>query len=96
MSRGQTFISSMVAFAMLMFVSLLSVVASKYHERRQFDLSEDLAREKNDLSIRWESLRIERSRLGAEDQIEQIARTKLGMEAPAYDEIVFVGNDEEN
>lgn len=81
----------MTVLAALTFASLLSVVISKYHERKQFVLSENLAAEKDDLYMRWESLQLERSALRAEGRVERIAREKLGMEMPRRDEVLLVG-----
>ena len=83
-------VSLLVALALLMLASLLSVVVTKYYEREHFVLSENLEKEKDNLYMRWESLQLERSALRGEGRIEHIVRTKLDMDTPDRDEIVNV------
>ncbi len=84
-------VSMLVALALLAFALLLSAVVAKYYERKSFVLSEKLAEEKDELSVHWESLQLERSVLRAEGRVEHIARTRLDMHIPGHGEIVEVG-----
>ena len=86
----QAFLSGVLA--VLTLTSLLSVVITKYYERKYFVISENLATRKDNLYMRWESLQLERGALRAEGRVEHIARKKLDMHLPEQDEIVIVGD----
>lgn len=70
--------------------SALAVVMVQHERRDLFVELRQLERERDQMEIDWDRLRLERSALTANDQVMQVARDKLTMHVPAADSIVLV------
>ena len=68
-------------------VSALAVVYVKHETRMLYVETQVLEKRSDDLSVEWGRLQLEQNTLAAHGRVENIARTKLGMIVPAYDEI---------
>lgn len=68
----------------------LSVVSSQQRARRLFVELEAAQKHTNDLNTEWEQLLIEQSTWSSHGRIEQIARSRLGMQDPAPGQVMVV------
>lgn len=68
-------------------VSALAVVYVKHETRMLYVETQVLEKRSDDLSAEWGRLQLEQNTLAAHGRVENIARTKLGMIVPSYDEI---------
>lgn len=72
------------------FASALQVVLSRYENRRQFVELQDLRKQKDELDREWGQLLLEQGTWGTHGRVEDIARSKLNMTAPAPDQVYRV------
>ncbi len=86
MSRRHAWLTAALAAAVI--ASSFGVVTVRHHVRMAFMHSEQLLEERDDLILRWESLQLEYAALRTEGRVEAVAKERLGMSAPARDEIV--------
>ncbi len=76
--------------AVLVVVSAIAVVQSKYRSRELFAQLKRLDRQADQLDIEWNALLIEHGAWGAPQRIEAEARKRLKMRLPRADEIVVI------
>ena len=69
------------------FISALAVVYVKHETRMLYVETRVLEKRSDDLSVEWGRLQLEQNTLAAQGRVEDIARTKLGMVVPSYDDI---------
>ncbi|MBL1260886.1 MAG: cell division protein FtsL [Thiotrichaceae bacterium] len=88
MIKGQMVFLVLLAMAVLF--SALGVVYSKHHSRKLFVELQSLEGTRDRLNVEWGQLQLEQSTWAAPNRVEQVARTRLGMDAPKPDQIVIV------
>lgn len=88
MIKGPAIFLMLLAMAVL--ISALGVVYSKHHSRKLFEELQSLERVRDGLNVEWGQLQLEQSTWAMPNRIEKIARTRLGMDVPAPDQIVIV------
>jgi cell division protein FtsL len=71
-------------------LSAVGVVYAKHQSRKLFVELQALASEKDTMDVEWGQLQLEQSTLTTQGQVEQAARTRLGMTSPAPDTVVIV------
>ena len=70
--------------------SAFTVVLVQHERRDRFVELRQLERERDQMAIDWDRLRLERTALTANDHMERAARTRLDMHVPPADTIVLV------
>ena len=71
-------------------LSAVGVVYAKHQSRKLFVELQALGYEKDTMDVEWGQLQLEQSTLTTQGQVEQAARTRLGMTSPAPDTVVLV------
>lgn len=72
---------------LLVIASALLVIYSTHQSRQLTDALEKQAQEQNRLDVEWYRLQLERSTLASMAEVERLARTRLGLVAPAANDI---------
>jgi len=80
----------LTALAALVLLSALGVVYSKHHSRKIFVQLQSLEGVRDTLNVEWGQLQLEQSTWAMPNRVERVARTRLGMDAPAPEQIVIV------
>ena len=80
----------MAGLVLALLGSALAVVLVQHERRDRFVELRSLERERDRMAVNWDRLRLEHSALTANDQVEQVARTKLDMHVPPARSIVLV------
>lgn len=70
--------------------SALAVIYSKYHSRMLFSEIQNQKRILDDQEEKWGQLQLELTTLTEHSRIEQMARTKLKMDDPAREKIIYI------
>ena len=79
---------SVVAFAAL--VSALLAVAVKHESRNLFVELQRLERERDELNVTWERLKVEGGYLASYERVRGLAERHLGMDRPASHQIAVI------
>ncbi|MBL4743460.1 MAG: cell division protein FtsL [Cycloclasticus sp.] len=77
-------------FLALVMMSALTVVYVKYDARLKFNQLQKEFREQDRLGVEWGRLQLEQNTWSSNNRIENLARTKLGLQAPTSDQIIYV------
>lgn len=88
MIQGKVILLTLLAGAVLL--SALGVVYSKHHSRKLFVELQVLEGQRDGLNIEWGQLQLEQSTWAMPNRVEKVARTRLGMDVPAPEQIVIV------
>lgn len=70
--------------------SALGAVWARHEAREQFRELQALKDRRDELDIEWSQLRLELGTLAMHSRVEQLARERLSMRAPAADEMMTV------
>lgn len=76
--------------AALTLVSALTVVYVKYDSRLNFNRLQQEFREQDRLDVEWSRLQLEQNTWSSSNRIEKLARTKLDLQAPLPEQIIYV------
>ena len=79
-----------IVLLMVVFISALAVVDAKHEHRQMFVQLELLKQERDALNVEWGKLQLEQSTWGAHGRIEKVARKRLKMSTPKFEEMVIV------
>ncbi|MCB1961929.1 MAG: cell division protein FtsL [Rhodocyclaceae bacterium] len=80
-----------VLLVTLAVLSALGVVASQHHARKlHTELEREQARMRQ-LEVEWGQLQLEQSTWAAHVRIEKIARQRLRMQPPTFEQILVIG-----
>ena len=88
MIQGKMILLILLATAVLL--SALDVIYSKHHSRKLFVELQSLEGMRDSLNIEWGQLQLEQSTWAMPNRVEKVARSRLGMDVPAPDQIVIV------
>ncbi len=88
MMQGKMILLILLSTAVLF--SALGVVYSKHHSRKLFVELQSLEGVRDSLEVEWGQLQLEQSTWAMPNRIEKVARSQLGMDAPAPEQIVIV------
>jgi cell division protein FtsL len=75
--------------------SAWAAVWARHAAREQFRVVRALEQERDELDIRWRQLSLELGTLSMHARVEQLARGRLAMRAPAADEMLTVVEDDD-
>ncbi len=79
-----------VGLSILVTVSAVAVVHSKYRSRLLFNEVQRLQAQLDALEVEWEQLLLEEHAFADPARIERLARTRLQMVVPKADEIAYL------
>lgn len=88
MAQGLT--SWVLLLAVLAMASALSVVYVKYDSRLKFNQLQKEFREQDRLGIEWSRLQLEQNTWSSNNRIEKLARTKLKLQAPRSEQVIYL------
>jgi len=86
----QSLTSWVLLLAILAMASALSVVYVKYDSRLKFNQLQKEFREQDRLGIEWSRLQLEQNTWSSNNRIEKLARTKLKLQAPRPEQIIYL------
>ncbi|MFT6625763.1 MAG: cell division protein FtsL [Cycloclasticus sp.] len=81
---------AILLLATLTLLSALTVVYVKYDLRLNFNRLQQEFREQDRLDVEWSRLQLEQNTWSSSNRIEKLARTKLNLQAPIPEQIVYV------
>lgn len=76
-------VSVVLVLVLCIVASAFAVIFAAYEYRVLFNQQQRLVQEWDDLQVEWGQLLLEQSALGANSRVEELARAKLSMKAPA-------------
>ena len=76
--------------ALVVLASSLGVVYAKHQSRKLFVELDTLKKERDEMNVEWGRLQLEQSTLATHGRIERIAKKRLGMKTPEYEQILIV------
>ena len=76
--------------ASLVLISSLGVVYSKHQSRKLFINLDTLKKQRDEMNVEWGRLQLEQSTLATHGQIERIAKNRLNMIIPEYEQVLIV------
>jgi cell division protein FtsL len=76
--------------ALAVVASSIGVVYARHEGRKQFVQLQSLVYEKERMDVEWGQLQLEQSTLTTQGQIENAARSRLGMINPAPEQMVIL------
>ena len=76
--------------ALIVLASSLAVVYAKHQSRKLFVELDTLKKERDEMNVEWGRLQLEQSTLATHGRIERIAKKRLGMKTPEYEQILIV------
>lgn len=88
MSRRQ--LSLVMLMGLLVVVTAVAVVHSKYASRKYFVELQTLRDERDRLDVEWGRLQLEQSTWATHGRVARIANAKLKMRIPSADEVVVI------
>jgi len=74
----------------LVMLSALAVVYVKYDARLMFNQLQKELREQDKLGVEWSRLQLEKNTWSSNGRIEKLARTKLNLQPPKPEQIVYI------
>ncbi|MEM9383623.1 MAG: cell division protein FtsL [Pseudomonadota bacterium] len=80
---------------MAVLASAFSMVWARHEARQQFQELQALKRDRDELNIEWNQLRLELGALAAHWRVERLAREQLSMREPEAGEMRWVDDDED-
>ncbi|MDX2426978.1 MAG: cell division protein FtsL [Cycloclasticus sp.] len=81
---------AILLLATLTLLSALTVVYVKYDLRLNFNRLQQEFREQDRLDVEWSRLQLEQNTWSSSNRIEKLARTKLNLQAPLPEQIIYV------
>lgn len=78
------------ALVLMIVISALMVIYASFEYRKRFNLQQNLVQQWDEYQVEWGQLLLEESALGANGRVENIASTKLAMQAPKAEMIEVV------
>lgn len=81
---------SILVLLLIVVVSALGVVYTKYRSRMLFAEIQRLEQELEGYEVEWGQLQLEQNTWAEHSRIERLARTRLGMELPRREAIIYV------
>ena len=79
-----------ILLALVVLASSLGVVYAKHQSRKLFVELDTLKKERDEMNVEWGRLQLEQSTLATHGRIERIAKKRLGMKTPEYEQILIV------
>ena len=76
--------------ALLVLASSLGVVYAKHQSRKLFVELDTLKKQRDEMNVEWGRLQLEQSTLATHSRIEKIAKQRLKMITPEYEEVLIV------
>jgi len=76
--------------ATLTLLSALTIVYVKYDTRLNFNRLQQEFREQDRLGVEWSRLQLEQNTWSSSNRIEKLAQTKLGLQSPLPEQIIYV------
>ena len=76
--------------ATLTLLSALTIVYVKYDTRLNFNRLQQEFREQDRLGVEWSRLQLEQNTWSSSNRIEKLAQTKLGLQSPVPEQIIYV------
>lgn len=80
----------LTVLAAAVLASALAVVHTKHQSRKLVIEMETLRLQRNELDLEWDLLQLEQSTLTMEAAVDHAARSRLGMQVPDSDTVVYV------
>lgn len=80
----------MVLLLALVMMSALTVVYVKYDARLMFNQLQQELREQDRLGVEWSRLQLEQNTWASNNRIEKLARTRLNLQAPKPEQIIYM------
>jgi len=80
----------LIVFLPLVILSALMVVYVKYQSRVLFTELKQETKAQDVLEVEWSRLQLEQITWSSNARIERIAKTKLGLQAPTAEQVVFI------
>ncbi|MBV1875496.1 MAG: cell division protein FtsL [Cycloclasticus sp.] len=77
-------------FLTLVMLSALAIVYVKYDARLMFNELQKELREQDRLGVEWSRLQLEQNTWSSNNRIEKLARTKLNLQAPKPEQVIYV------
>ena len=77
-------------FLLLVMLSAMAVVYVKYDARLKFNQLQKELREQDNLGVEWSRLQLEKNTWSSNSRIEKLARTKLNLQTPKPEQIVYI------
>ena len=87
---GQSLAVMSLLFLVLVMLSALAVVYVKYDARLMFNQLQKELREQDKLGVEWSRLQLEKNTWSSNSRIEKLARTKLNLQTPKPEQIVYI------
>ena len=82
-------VMSLLLLVLVMF-SAMAVVYVKYDARLMFNQLQKELREQDKLGVEWSRLQLEKNTWSSNSRIEKLARTKLNLQTPKPEQIVYI------
>ena len=80
----------LIGLLMLLLVSALAVIYSKYRSRQVFMAIQNVEKELDQYEVKWGQLQLEQTTLTEHNRVERLARKQLSMTMPEREKIVFI------
>jgi cell division protein FtsL len=77
-------------FLLLVMLSAMAVVYVKYDARLKFNQLQKELREQDRLGVEWSRVQLEKNTWSSNSRIEKLARTKLNLQTPKPEQIVYI------
>lgn len=78
----------------LIFISSISVIYVKHNSRKIFSELNELQASRDKMDVEWGQLQLEQSTWATHGRIERIARKKIRMSVPEYQDVIFINTNE--
>ena len=72
------------------FVSAISVIYVKHYNRKLFVELQQQERQRDDMDVEWGKLQLEQNTWATHVRIERIAREKLQIITPEYNDVIYI------
>jgi len=86
----QGLVAMSLLFLALVMLSAMAVVYVKYDARLMFNQLQKELREQDKLGVEWSRLQLEKNTWSSNSRIEKLARTKLNLQTPKPEQIVYI------
>ncbi len=80
----------MIGLVVILMISALAVIQSKYHSRSLFIQIQAQEKKLDNYEIEWGQLQLELTMLTEENRIERVAKKQLKLEMPQRKEIIYL------
>ena len=79
-----------MSLAIVVLASAIGVIYSKHESRKLFVELDLLKKERDQMNVEWGRLQLEQSTLATHGRIERIAKKRLNMVTPEYEQVLIV------